>query len=158
MKLISRSFQETERIGEKIGKIVKNLLRKEKNNSFLISLYGDLGGGKTTFVKGIAKGLGIKKNITSPTFNLIKEYKIEDLYLFHFDLYRLKKETEFLNLGFNEYFQRPKSISVIEWADKIEPILPFKRLIIKFKFINQNCRELIFKPQGTIYQKLINNI
>lgn len=158
MKLISRSFQETERIGEKISKIVKNLLREEKINSVIISLYGDLGGGKTTFVKGIAKGLGIKKNITSPTFNLIKEYKIEDLYLFHFDLYRLKKETEVLNLGFNEYLQMPKSISVIEWADKIESILPFKRLIIKFKFINQNCRELIFKPQGGIYQKLIKNI
>lgn len=155
MQIISKSYQETIKIGQRLGQLIKKSLKSKKFNSILIGLCGDLGGGKTTLVKGIAKGLGIKKNITSPSFTLVKEYKKNNLLLFHFDFYRLKNKKDYLNLGFEEYFQKPQSVSLIEWADKIKDLLPSEKLIIKFSFIDQNQRKLLFKPYSKNYRKLI---
>lgn len=112
----------------------------------VISLVGNLGGGKTTFVQGLAKGLGIKEKITSPSFVLIKKYKIpkRSKILYHIDCYRLKTPKEILDLGFEEILSQKNALIVIEWADKIKRILPKKRLEIKFKYIDKNKREISF--------------
>lgn len=89
----------------------------------VIALYGDLGVGKTTFTKAVAKGLGITDLITSPTFTIIQEYRSGRLPLYHFDVYRLEDEEELYELGYEEYFFGD-GVCVIEWADRIENFLP----------------------------------
>lgn len=153
IRFTSKSDKETKKIGQKLGQaILKSFTNKE---NFIIGLYGDLGGGKTTFIKGIAFGLGIKKPITSPTFTLLKQYKRPKVELFHFDFYRLKNKNDAFGIGLEEYLQKPGSVSVIEWADRVGDLLPKEKLVIEFDFISQNQRKLTFKPLGKRYKELI---
>lgn len=137
-KIIIKSEQETKNLGKKIAKKLKG--------GEIITLIGDLGSGKTVLTKGIAEGLGITGPITSPTFLLMKEYnaKGKNFSLCHFDFYRAKDEKDALGIGIEECLENPKKVCVIEWAERIEKILPKKRLEIKFKYINENKREIIF--------------
>lgn len=89
----------------------------------VIALTGDLGTGKTTLTKSIAAGLGIDDVITSPTFNIVKEYRSGRLPLFHFDVYRIGDVEEMYELGYEEYFYG-EGVCIIEWADLIEDIIP----------------------------------
>lgn len=122
----------------------------EKFKNMIFCLNGELGTGKTIFAKGIANGLGINETITSPTFNIIKEYNGE-LPLYHMDVYRLNGKTE--GVGIEEYFKKG-GVVVIEWADTIESILPKERLDIKFVVIDENKRLLIITPYGKKYEEL----
>lgn len=122
----------------------------EKFPNMIICLDGDLGSGKTLFTKGIAKALGIKENITSPTFTIVKEYDGE-LPLYHMDVYRLDGKTE--GVGIEEYFSKG-GVVVIEWANTIKDILPEERLEIKIKTIGENKRMLIITPFGKKYEDL----
>lgn len=122
----------------------------EKFPNMIICLNGELGSGKTMFTKGIANALGIKENITSPTFNIIKEYEGE-LPLYHMDVYRLDGNSE--GVGIEEYFTKG-GVVVIEWADTIKDILPDERLDIEFKVTSENKRLLILKPYGKKYEEL----
>ncbi len=122
----------------------------EKFPNMIICLNGELGSGKTMFVKGIANALGIEETITSPTFNIIKEYDGE-LPLYHLDVYRLDGNTA--GVGIEEYFTKG-GVVVIEWADTIAPILPPERLDIKFKVVGENKRVLIITPYGQKYEEL----
>jgi tRNA threonylcarbamoyladenosine biosynthesis protein TsaE len=126
----------------------------------VIGLIGDLGGGKTTFVKGIAKGFKIKEKILSPTFILLKEYKIPsaNLKLCHFDFYRLKNQEEIKDLGIFDYLGQKETICLIEWADQAFGLLPSKKLMIKFEFLDPKTRKIIFQPEGPRYQTLINKL
>lgn len=124
----------------------------------IIGLIGDLGAGKTVFAKGLAKGLGVKKTVTSPTFVLMKVYKIADCRparlatqvagrlpiaeLIHIDAYRLRSGGDLKAIGAEEYFNRPDVAVVIEWADKIKKTLPAKTIFIKFKYAGENSRRL----------------
>ena len=113
----------------------------------IIGLVGELGAGKTVFVKGLASGLGIKKTVNSPTFVLMKIYKIKNAKLkvknlCHIDAYRVKTAKEIALLGAREYFNRPDTVTVIEWADKIKKILPKKT---KFFYIIYNQNKRIIK-------------
>jgi tRNA threonylcarbamoyladenosine biosynthesis protein TsaE len=156
MKILSKSDKETKEIGKNLGKeFLKSF--KDKDN-FVIGLIGDLGGGKTTFIQGVASGLGIRERITSPTFNLLKEYKIKKINLYHFDFYRLKNLKDTKNLGLLECFEEPKGIFLIEWADRLKNILPKEKLIIEFDFIDEHTRKLIFKSQGIKYKKLVKSL
>lgn len=106
---------ETEKLGIKLAeKLVPGSV---------VALSGDLGTGKTTFSKAIAKGLGITSLITSPTFTIINEYKEGRLPLYHFDVYRITDEEELYELGYEEYFYG-KGVCIVEWADRIEDYLP----------------------------------
>ena len=116
----------------------------------IICLNGELGSGKTMFVKGIANALGIQDTITSPTFNIIKEYDGE-LPLYHLDVYRLDGDTN--GVGIEEYFSKG-GVVVIEWADTIKSILPEERLDIKFKVVGENKRVLVIMPHGQKYEEL----
>ena len=106
--MISKSIAKTQKIAKELAeKILKH--KKKRNHAFVIALKGDLGGGKTTFVQGFAKGLGIKGKILSPTFNIYKNYKM----FYHFDCYRIKNSKEILDLHFKEIIQNPKNIVII---------------------------------------------
>ncbi len=132
--MISKSITKT----QKIAKDLIKKIPKTRDSAFVIALKGDLGGGKTTFVKGLAKGLNIKEKITSPTFVIYKKYNN----FYHFDCYRIEKAKEILDLGFKQIIQDPKNIVAIEWAEKIKRIIPKQALWITFKFIDQSKREI----------------
>jgi tRNA threonylcarbamoyladenosine biosynthesis protein TsaE len=147
-KFLTKSEKETEKLGEKIGK--KILEEKLDKTPKILALEGDLGGGKTTFLKGFAKGLGIKEKILSPTFILFRKFQIPNSKFqnfYHIDCYRIEKEKEILNLGFREIIKDPKNIVAIEWAEKIKKILPKKILKIKFKILGKKEREILIKWQ-----------
>ena len=125
-------------------------LESEKFPNMVICLNGELGSGKTLFTKGFANALGIGETITSPTFNIIKEYDGE-LPLYHMDVYRLDGNTE--GTGIEEYFTKG-GVVIIEWANTIKNILPEHRLDIKFKIAGENSRILIITPHGNEYEEL----
>ncbi len=142
---ISSSSAQTKRLGEKLAK--KILKKKPKRTAFVIGLEGELGGGKTTFLQGFAKGLGIKERILSPTFVILKRFKIKDLRfknLYHIDCYRIEKPKELLVLGFKKIISNPENIVVIEWADRIKKIMPEDSAWIKFDFVDEKTRKIIF--------------
>ena len=125
-------------------------LESEKFPNMIICLNGELGSGKTMFTKGFAQALGIKDNITSPTFSIIKEYDGE-LPLYHMDVYRLDGDTSGVNI--EEYYTKG-GVVIIEWADTIKDILPKERLDIKIKVLDENKRVLVINPYGKQYEEL----
>lgn len=107
----------------------------------VIALTGDLGAGKTEFVKGFARGLGSKADVSSPTFTLVHEYTGGRLPLYHFDFYRLSAARDALQIGLDEYLQGD-GVCVIEWADRFPELLPERTRWIAFRFEEGNCRVL----------------
>lgn len=142
-------YKVTTRDVEETIELAQNF-ESEKFPNMIICLNGELGSGKTVFVKGIAQALGIEDTITSPTFSIIKEYEGE-LPLYHMDMYRLNGSTD--GIGLEEYFHKG-GVVVIEWADMIEDILPKERLEITFKVLGENTRVLVMKPYGSKYEEL----
>ncbi len=133
---MSLSTGQTQHIATKLA---KEILRKPiAEQAVVVALQGDLGSGKTTFVQGLAKGLGIKENITSPTFTIIKRY--DNFY--HIDCYRLDKSEEILELGLKEIISNPKNIIAIEWPERIKKFLPKNTIYYKFKFADKSKREI----------------
>lgn len=120
----------------------------------VVTLEGELGTGKTVFAKGIANGLGVKKPVTSPTFNIIKEYEGE-IPFYHIDAYRLESSDE--DIGFDEYFSS-QGITVIEWAQFIAEFLPQEYLQIEMNYINEHSRTLTFHPKGHKYEKTVKSL
>ncbi|WP_314021526.1 tRNA (adenosine(37)-N6)-threonylcarbamoyltransferase complex ATPase subunit type 1 TsaE [Mogibacterium diversum] len=99
----------------------------------IVALIGDLGTGKTTLTKYIAKGLGVTENIDSPTFNIVKEHKSGIIPLFHFDVYRLSSGDELLDIGADEYFYSD-GVCIIEWADIVADVVPEKAKVILIEY------------------------
>ena len=142
-KITLRDESETIELAENI--------ESEKFYNMVICLNGDLGSGKTVFAKGFASALGIDEVITSPTFNIVKEYTSGEIPLFHMDVYRLD-ETD-VEIDFAEYFVK-KGVTIIEWSDMIKDVLPDERLEINFKIIGEDTRLVIIKPIGKRYEDL----
>jgi tRNA threonylcarbamoyladenosine biosynthesis protein TsaE len=107
----------------------------------VIALSGDLGAGKTVLIKGIARGLGITQDVTSPTFTLVHEYTGGRLPLFHVDLYRLDNVEQALAIGIEDYLGGP-GVTAIEWAEKIESLLPAHCTRIRIITLNENARRI----------------
>lgn len=147
-------YKITTKCEEDTMEIAQNI-ESEKFPNMVICLTGDLGSGKTIFTKGFAEALGIDENITSPTFNIIKEYTTGEMNLYHMDLYRLNGDVK--NLGLEEYFTKG-GVVIIEWADLIEDYLPEERLDVKIKVVDEDTRILIFKPRGIKYEELCEAI
>lgn len=128
-------------------------IESEKFPNMVICLEGDLGSGKTVFTKGFAQALEITEEVTSPTFNIIKEYTTGELPLYHMDVYRLDGKVD--DLGIEEYFTK-KGITIIEWSDTISDYLPDKRLNIKIKSSDddEDKRTIIITPYGKKYEDL----
>ncbi len=139
MEFIAKSPFETEKIGEEVA--------KKFSVPNLFCLFGELGSGKTTFVRGAARYFGIEK-LRSPTFVYIFIYNLPNLNFYHIDLYRLNKEIEWDLLSFDEYLNDKKGIVFIEWADKIKKNLPKKRIDVIFEIINENTRKIIVKERS----------
>ena len=126
-------------------------IESEKFPNMVICLIGDLGSGKTVFVKSFASALEIEEAITSPTFNIIKEYPNAELPLYHMDVYRLDDVKE--DLGIEDYFSKG-GVTIIEWADMIKDKLPEERLDIKIKIVDENTRILVLIPHGKAYEDI----
>ena len=128
-------------------------IESEKFPNMVICLNGDLGSGKTVFAKGFAQAMAIN-DVTSPTFNIIKEYNGE-LPLYHMDVYRVENNVE--NLGLSEYFDKG-GVSIIEWADMIENYLPKERLEVEFKIVDENTRILLIRAYGEKYINICEDV
>ena len=142
-KITTRDERETIQIAQNF--------ESEKFENMIICLQGDLGSGKTIFTKGFAQALGIEENITSPTFNIIKEYLNGEMPLYHMDVYRLDGKID--GTGIEDYFTKG-GVVIIEWADMISNYLPEERLDIKFKIVDEETRILTFVPHGQIYEEI----
>ena len=138
MEILTKSAHETKSLGKKIA---TDLIRNHAN---VLALTGELGSGKTTFVQGLAEGLGIKQRIISPTFILVRKYAVPSISFYHIDLYRLEKnvEAEVRNLGVEEIWQNPDNIVVIEWAEKIRSMIPKKSTWIIFENLGVDKRKI----------------
>jgi len=137
-KITTHSDEETIEVAQNI--------EAEKFPNMVICLNGDLGSGKTVFTKGFASAMAID-DVTSPTFNIIKEYEGE-LSLFHMDVYRTNGKVD--DLGIEEYFNKG-GVTIIEWAEMIEDILPEERLDVTFKITGENNRVIVITPHGDKY-------
>ena len=147
-KIISNSDMDTIELAQNI--------ESEKFPNMVICMEGDLGSGKTLFTKAFAKSMGISENITSPTFNIIKEYDGEEGYkLYHMDVYRLSESKE--DIGISEYFNKG-GVTIIEWADLISDILPKDRLDIRIKIVDENKRVFYITPHGEEYEELCERV
>ncbi|MCF6465264.1 tRNA (adenosine(37)-N6)-threonylcarbamoyltransferase complex ATPase subunit type 1 TsaE [Clostridium sp. Cult2] len=149
VKIVLEGLKETEKLGEKLGSLLEG--------GDLISLTGDLGAGKTTLTKSIGIGLGVSDYITSPTFTLINEYKGR-FWLYHFDVYRLEDEEDLLDLGYEDYFYS-NGVTIVEWGDKIEDILPRNRIDINIeKGKKLDERIITISGQGERYEKIVKEL
>ncbi|OHA70430.1 MAG: tRNA (adenosine(37)-N6)-threonylcarbamoyltransferase complex ATPase subunit type 1 TsaE [Candidatus Wildermuthbacteria bacterium RIFCSPHIGHO2_02_FULL_49_9] len=131
----SSSYKATQRIAKELAQTI--LKSPKRKGALVLALKGELGAGKTTFVQGLAKGLGIKENVLSPTFLIIKKYKIQDAKyklqnLYHIDCYRLKSPGELLQLGWKEIIADPNNVVVVEWADHVKSIIPKDAVWLSF--------------------------
>ncbi len=149
---VTKNPKETEKLaGFLLAKFLKN---KSGKAPIVIALEGELGAGKTTFTKGLAKALGVKKKIKSPTFTLIKSYKIPTTYykllttsfLYHIDCYRLRNYKDLLSLGIEEIISSPENIVLIEWSDRVQEILPKSHIKIHIDHIDKNTRKINISP------------
>ncbi len=113
----------------------------------IISLCGDLGAGKTVFAKGFAAGLGVKEEITSPTFTVMNEYVGDKFNLYHYDAYRLKSGREAYEAGLCDYLGDKNSVCLIEWAENMISALPEKIIKIEINYIDETNREIKINEQ-----------
>lgn len=140
MEIFSNSVQETKKFAKEISKKIKQ--------SQVVALKGDLGSGKTTFSQGFAKGLGIDQHVGSPTFKLVSEYVGSSLNLYHVDCYRLNNIQEFLNLGGENLLLPDNGITLIEWADIIQELLPKGTIEIEFSRVKDNPNKRKLRISG----------
>jgi len=151
MEIISKNAEQTQAIGRMLAETVLNTMPGKQ--ALVLALEGDLGGGKTTFIQGLASGLGIRENLTSPTFVIMKNYYIPHLnppplrgggsaVFYHLDCYRLKDENDLEVLGVKEILTNPKNIVAIEWAERVRKLLSEDAVKIKFEVINENTRNI----------------
>ena len=139
-KYSTKSYKQTQKLGEVFAKEIL-LSQTSQKTAIVIGLSGNLGGGKTTFLQGFAKGLGIKEKVLSPTFVVMKRFGN----FYHLDCYRLKNHKDTVELGLKEIIKNPFNIVAIEWPEKIKKVLPKNTIYIEFKFIDKTKREINFK-------------
>jgi tRNA threonylcarbamoyladenosine biosynthesis protein TsaE len=135
---VTKSVIETQELAKEIATTVQG---------GVLALYGDLGSGKTTFVQGLAKSLGVQQRIISPTFIIMREYDVNDVEgkFYHVDLYRTEVARDIEQLGLKEIMENKKNIVVIEWPEKLGALLPEHAKKIQFRYISENEREIIYE-------------
>lgn len=139
---LTHSPQETQHLG-------RNLAGRLRRGD-IVALYGNLGAGKTVFVRGICEGMGLEpRDVTSPTFTIVHEYSAGRLPVYHFDAYRVDRIDEFYGLGYEEYFFGD-GISVVEWADRIEPLLPEDAFRIRIAHRGDDDRRIALLGDRTL--------
>lgn len=141
MEIITKNAQETISLGQKIG----NYLISNRKEGRILCLYGDLGSGKTVFSQGLAKSFGINGLVPSPTFIIVRHYDIplkRGFSFFHVDLYRLENSREIASLGLDEIFSDSTNFIAVEWAEKLDKLLPKQRIDIKFTMLDSSRRKI----------------
>lgn len=151
LDLISHSPDQTRRFGYHLGRLARA--------GDVLLLHGQIGAGKTTLVQGIARGLGVEGYVQSPTFTLASEHVGrtaggERVTLFHLDLYRLEGVGDLASFGYEEYFNEPGGIVVVEWPERLAEELPEEHLLIKLEHLADTKRRLAFLLQGSRAQEL----
>ena len=136
MEFTAQNEHETDIVGQKIFEILPR--------QCVVALIGTLGAGKTRLIQAIAKAAGINPaDVSSPTYVLIHEYQ-GTVPIYHFDVYRLNHAGEFLQLGVEEYFERP-GLSLIEWGDRVESVLPREHFTIRIEILGENSRKFVLE-------------
>ncbi len=135
LRVETASPEETAALGEKLGRALVA--------GDCIALAGALGAGKTAFVQGLARGLGVVERVSSPTFTIVNEHEAGRVPLYHVDLYRLEEEGELHAIGFDDYFERG-GVVVVEWADRFPRALPAERLDVRIEVTGPETRALTF--------------
>ena len=146
IEFLTKNAKETMGLGEESAQ--KVLETRSGERAAVLGLIGNLGGGKTTFLHGFAKGLGIKEKVNSPTFIIMRRYKMQDTRyknFYHLDCYRLNKPREILDLGWKEIIENPKNIVAVEWAGKMKKIMPQETIWLNFEFVNDKTRKIVLK-------------
>ena len=136
MEIFTDSPEATEKLGASFAASVKR--------GAPICLYGQLGSGKTKFVQGLARKLGCKKNTISPSFVLLRSYRLENKVvkeLHHLDLYRLERQSQLKNIGIEDLFNNQEALVVIEWAEKLNKLLPKKRTDVRITIVSEKMRK-----------------
>jgi tRNA threonylcarbamoyladenosine biosynthesis protein TsaE len=147
LEIISRSTEQTRRVGMRLGALLKR--------GDLVALVGDLGSGKTTLVQGIAAGWGTLDPVSSPTFVLVNVYRHTDgVQLFHLDAYRLNGPSEALDLDLEAMLDQGPMI--VEWAERVQTVLPENGLWVHLNYIDEVQRDLIFSGRGEYYEDLLS--
>ncbi|MCR4888902.1 MAG: tRNA (adenosine(37)-N6)-threonylcarbamoyltransferase complex ATPase subunit type 1 TsaE [Ruminococcus sp.] len=136
MKIITHSPEETVKTAEKLGKLLKA--------GDMIAYKGGLGAGKTTFTRGLAIGLGLGDNVSSPTFALVNEYRGKDMTLYHFDMYRISTEEGLESTGFYDY-DFENNVAAVEWSENIAEFLPKNTIYITINALSELEREIIIE-------------
>lgn len=136
-KVITSSPEETESLGEKLAGTL--------SPGAVVALFGELGAGKTCFIRGACRGLKVKQKVTSPSFIIVNHYRGR-MPVYHIDLYRLRDTEEFLSLGYEEYFFG-EGVTLIEWAEKAEPYLPPETITVSIEIIDENRRAVSISPE-----------
>ena len=139
-EIITKSDIETQELAKKMA---QEMLVRNNQEALVIGLEGDLGSGKTTFIQGVAKGLGIKDKITSPTFVIMKKYG----FFYHIDCYRIESK-DLLELGFKEIISQPDNIIMIEWADRVKDVLPKNTIWMKFEYLDKDKRKILVNTEN----------
>ena len=149
-EIVSSSVEKTKKLGARIGKLLKK--------SSVVALSGEFGAGKTTLIKGIAKGLGVRETryVNSPSFVIVKQYKGR-FSVYHFDIHRIDKSSELETVGYEDFFYGD-GVTLIEWADKIKELLPNEYLDIHLSIKDENSRLIELGGVGEDYKKLITRI
>ena len=139
-EFITNSAQQTQELGARFAQTLKN--------GDFVALYGNLGSGKTTFIQGLAKGLGIRRRIISPTFIIIRHYQLKNGNFYHVDLYRTETKHDLLSVGLDQIIQDKDSIVALEWAEKLRELLPQKRIEIHCQNLGGDKRRIQIKQYG----------
>jgi tRNA threonylcarbamoyladenosine biosynthesis protein TsaE len=145
--VLTQSVTETLQLGKRMGRLLRS--------GEVVALTGELGSGKTHFIKGLAAGLGVERPdyITSPSFTLIHEYTGR-IPFYHIDLFRLATEEEIEDLGLEEYLGR-KGVAAVEWADRISTLLPKELLWINMRYLGPSIRSIQIVGEGPRYEALV---
>ena len=143
MEFITRSAEETQDIDKKI---IKKLISQPRLGALVLALSGELGAGKTTFIQGLARILGVKGKILSPTFVIMKYFALPKnkyfINFYHFDAYRLTGEKDLISLGGEEILKNKNNLVVIEWPEKIKNILPQDAVWLNFEHLGEDKRRI----------------
>jgi tRNA threonylcarbamoyladenosine biosynthesis protein TsaE len=138
LDVVTRTAEDTRKVAEALSELLVP--------GDVVSLTGDLGAGKTTFVQGAARGLGVTDQVASPTFVLVREYR-GDVPVYHLDVYRLDRLQEVIDLGFEDLLD-PAGVVFVEWGDAIAPLLPDEHLRVELRARDGDVRRLSFSGRG----------
>ncbi len=149
--IVCDNLEATDILAGKLAKLIEN-------DGAFICLFGDIGAGKTAFSKCLCKHLDVKQKVTSPSFVILNEYKSGKLPVYHFDLYRLENEGVKTIINELEEYSQGKIVTLVEWAEFSQNVLPFDRIEIKIEYLDETKRSFIFKAFGDKNKKVVEEL